>query len=163
MPYGDGQIVTRDASVTRPSNTNTYTINDAWAATSAAVGGSTLARATCRNGGSGVILDAVITCSTSPATALQGEIWLFDQAVTAVADEAAFTITDAEALTLVGVIPFTLAATGGGNAAAHVIDLNLGFTCVNSEDLRFLVKVKNAYVAGSADVLGVRLKIRQSV
>lgn len=163
MYYGDGLIVTRDATVTRSANTNTYTINDAWAATSAATGGSTISNATGRNGGSGVILDAWITCSTSPATALQGEIWLFDQAVTAVADEDPFTITDAENRTCIGVIPFTLAATGGGNASAHVTNLNYGFTCVNSADIRFLVKVKNAYVAGSADVLGVRLKIRQSV
>lgn len=163
MAFGDCQIVTRDATITRPANTNTYTVNDAWAATTPAVGGSSIERAASRDGGAGEILDAIITCSTSPATALQGEIWVFDSAVVAVADEAAFTVTDAEARACVAVIPFTLAASGGGNAIAHVTGINAGFTCAGSDDLRFLAKVKNAYIAGSGDVLGVRFKIRQSL
>lgn len=146
------------STVTRPANTNTYTVNDVWAATTPAVGGSTLTAACRASGTSGMLTDMIIMTSAAPGTLLQGEIWLFDQAVTAVADEAAFALSDAEQAFLIGVVPFTVVANPS-NAHKHVTGLNYGYTCVGTANLRYLVKVINAYVGASAEVLTVKAKV----
>ena len=79
-------------------------------------------------------------------------------------DNAAFSLSDADAQKVVAVIPFTLADSGaatGANSFAHVLGVNAGFTCVGSADLRMLIKVKNAYVPANAEVLMPRFKIMQ--
>lgn len=114
---------------------------------------------------SGEILDAVIVSSNDPATLLQGELWLFDASTALVNDNAAFALSDADALKLVAVIPFTLAtsvAGSGTNSLAHVVGVNAGFDCANkSNGLYLRVKVKNAYTPASAETLTVRLKVRR--
>jgi hypothetical protein len=160
-PVGD--FVTVATDVTRPADTTAYAANDAWSdsTTAPTSGGFTFTGAARISGGSGIITDAVITTSADPATTLQGEVWLFDTSVTNINDNAAFAVTDTEIKTYVGKIPFTL-EDAGNNGAAHVQNLSIGFTCVGSANLRFLVKVKNAYTPGSAEVLTVRLKIIQT-
>jgi hypothetical protein len=151
--------------ITRPADTNVYAANDAWAnsTTVPTTGGFTFTGAARVSGGSGVITDLIIEDSVVlPGTPLQGEIWIFDQAVTAINDNAAFTVTDAEIKTLVAVIPFTLAKNGGANSMVQVSNLNYGFTCVGSADLRYLVKVLNAYTPSSAEVLSARIKTLQT-
>jgi hypothetical protein len=162
-----GAATTVTTTVTRPADTNAYAANDAWAdSTSAPVsGGFTLAAAARAASGSGIITDLVVVSSNDPATPLQGEVWVFDGAVTAVNDNAAFSLSDADAVKLVGVIPFTLVTTTGGggtNSYAEVQNLSLGFTAVGSANLRFLMKVKNAYVPVSAEALTIRVKIVQA-
>lgn len=151
---------TISVDVTRPGDTTAYAAGDAWSdSTSApASGGFTLAGMGRVSGGSGIITDAVLTTSADAATLLQGEIWLFDTSVTNVNDNSAFAVSDAEIKTYVGKIPFVL-EDAGNNGAAHLTGLNLAYTCVGSANLRFLVKVKNAYTPVSAEVLTVRLKI----
>ncbi len=153
------QVSTLDATVTRPTDTNAYAANDAWANSTSAptTGGFSLTSAASSLGGSGKITDAII--SASAGTALQGEIWLFDQAVTAINDNAAFTISDAEALTLVGIIPFNCVVTTAANSVSYVTTIDIRFTCVGTANLRFLVKVLNAPTPGNAEVLGIRLHV----
>lgn len=160
-------FTTINTSVTRPADTTAYAVNDTWSDSTSAptAGGFTFTNAARLSGGSGIITDAVITSSADPATTLQGEIWIFDQAGTNINDNAAFTMSDADVLNLVGVIPFTLASTvagSGTNSFSHINGLNIGFTCVGTANLRFLVKVKNTYTPTSAEVLNVKLKIAQS-
>ena len=150
--------------ITRPSDVNAYTANDAWAdsTSSPTTGGFTLSNAARQSGGSGVIVDIVVVSSNDPATLLQGELWIFDSAPTAVNDNAAFALSDADAKKLVAVVPFTLATTTAGsgtNSFAHLQGLNIAFTCSGSANLRYLVKVKNAYTPASAEVLTVRAKV----
>lgn len=157
---------TISATVTRPADTIAYAANDCWSDSTSAPtsGGFTLTGMSRASGGSGVIRDAVITSSADPATTLQGEIWIFDTSVTAVNDNAAFALSDADVLKLVCVIPFTLATTvagSGTNSASIITNINKMFTCVGSANLRFLVKVKNAYTPISGEVLQVRLGIEQ--
>ena len=149
-------------SITRPNDTTAYTAADAWSDSTSAPtsGGFTFSAAARVSAGSGTITDAVITSDNDPATPLQGEIWLFDTAVTNINDNAAFAVTDAEIKTYVGKIAFTL-ADAGNNDAAHVTGLNIGYTCVGSNNLRFLVKVLNAYTPAAQEVLTVRIKVRQ--
>lgn len=153
--------VTISASLTRMTDTNVYAANDAWSNSTSAptAGGYTFTSAARVSGGSGMIVDAAISSSNPAATTLQGEIWLFDTAPTAVNDNAAFVISDAEVKTVVAVIPFTLAA-GTNNAYVGVYGPWM-FTTVGSANLRALVKVKNAYTPASGEELYVRLKILQ--
>lgn len=161
---------TATTSVTRQANTTAYAANQAYSDSSSAptAGGFTLTGAAGRSGGSGIISDLTVMCSNDPATPLQGEIWIFDQAVTAINDLAAFSISSADILNLVGVVPFTLLSGGAGTGGAtkgsyaNIQGLNLGFTCVGTANLRYLLKVKNAYTPASAEVLTVRAKIVQT-
>lgn len=160
--------VTISTSLTRPSDTNVYAANDAFTTSTSApaAGGLTLTGAARATGGSGRIRDLLITSSADPATTLQGEIWIYDQAVATVPnDNAAFAPALADRLNLVAIVPFTLASCAGGSGAvgsvAQVIGLDVLFTCIGTANLRFLVKVKNAYTPISGEVLQVRAKIEQ--
>ena len=149
-------------SITRPANTTAYTANDVWAATTADSGGSTFTSAARASGGTGIITGAVITSSNDgPSTKLEGEIWIFDTSVTEVADNAAFTLSDTDVDKLMCVIPFTLAEASANNDYAVVSDLSHIYKCVGSANLRFMVKVKNAYTPASGEILTVRLKVLQ--
>ena len=159
-----GIQVTVTTSVTRPANTTAYAINDAWADSDSAptAGGFTFTSAARASGGSGIITDAIITNSGDPAIQLQGEIYIFDTSVTAINDNAAFAITDAESQTIVAKIPFACEDIGN-QGFYHAQNLAIGFTAVGSANLRFLIRVKNAYApAANSDVLTCRLKIIQT-
>lgn len=158
-----GKLVTLATDVTRPADTTAYVVNDVWSDSTSAptVGGFTLTGAGRISGGSGIITDCVIANAGDAATPLQAEIMLFNQAVTAVNDNAAFAISDAEAKTLIAKIPFTLEDIGN-NGWYHAQNLNIGFTCVGTANLRFLVRVKNAYAPpANSEVLTVTLKVMQ--
>lgn len=154
-----GSFLTIKTDVTRPADTSVYAVNDALSDSTSAptTGGFTFTSAARSSGGSGIITDAFITTSADPGTLLQGEIVLFDQAVTNINDNAAFAISDTEVKTLIGIIPFTLEDVGN-NGYYHARNLNIGFTCVGSANLRFLVRVKNAYSPASAEVLTFAIK-----
>lgn len=154
-----GSFKEAKASIIRPGNTTVYTPNTAWAASPATTGGITFANAARLAAKSGYVTDLFVFTSAAPGTMLQAELWLFDQAVTAVADNAAFTVSAADMDKCVGVIPFTLVAVGGGgHSFAHVRGLNIGFTTSGAPDLRGLVKVTNAYAPASGEKLSFRLK-----
>lgn len=155
-----GSMTTVSVDVTRPADTTTYAVNDALSDSTSAPtsGGFTISNAARSSGGSGMIVDAIITSSNDPATTLQGEIFIFDQATTNVNDNSAFAVSDTEIKNLVGVIPFTLEDVGN-NDMYHARNLNIPFTCSGSANLRFLVRVKNGYVPASAEVITFRFKI----
>lgn len=162
-----GAAASIKTSVTRPANTTAYTINDIWSdSTTAPIsGGNTFTSAGRISGGSGVITDLMVSSSNDPATLLTGELWLLDQAGTNVTDNSAFAMADADVLNVIAVIPFAMASTIGGsgtNSFAHVQNLSIGYTCVGTANLRFLVKVKVAYTPASAEVLQFILKVIQT-
>lgn len=152
-------VQTISSSVTRPSDTNAYAANDALSSSTSAptVGGGTLTGMARASGGPGKILDAVF--SMSAGSALQGELWIFDQAVTAINDNAAFSVSDSDILNLVGIIPFNCVDTTAANAASYVTNIGIGYTCVGSANLRYLVKVMAAVTPASAEVLSIRLHV----
>lgn len=154
-------FATCSTDITRPADTTAYAANDALSDSTSAPtsGGFTFTSAARKSGGSGIITDAWIA-SSNPTGSMQGEIWIFDTTVTNVNDNAAFAISDSEIKTVVAKIPFiTVADTN--NAGVHVQGLAVGFTCVGSANLRFLVKVKAAYTPISGEVLTVRIKCLQ--
>ncbi len=159
-PSYNPTVRTVSISITRPADTNAYTALDAFAdSTSAArAGGFMLLNMARAPGGSGTITDAEF--STSASTAIQGELWIFDQPVTATVDNAALSVSDSDILNLVGVIPFNCIDVNAANAISYVTNIGVGFTCVGaSSNLYCLVKVSNAPTPASAEVLSIRLKV----
>lgn len=156
-----GGGTTCTTQVVRPGNTTPFTIDDAFA--DATTGGFSLVNAARISGGSGIITDVFLVGSNDPGTKLQAELWIFDSAVTAMVDNAAWSLSDGDAAKAVARIPFTLES--GGAAASYSfaqVQGSWGFTCVGSADLRFMIKVKNAYVPANAETLTVRAKITRS-
>jgi hypothetical protein len=153
-------IVTCTTSFTRPSDTTAYAVGDAISDSTSAPtsGGFTFTSAASGTGKSGIITDLIVT--SSAAGALNGEIQIFDTAVTNINDNSAYAISDSEVQTLIGSIPFTLIATGN-NASCTVSGVGLGFTTVGNANLRFLVRVMAAYTPVSAEVFTFRLKVLQ--
>lgn len=160
---GVSYFVTVTGSVTLPTG-STYTATNAMSdsATSPITGGNTLTDCARVSGGSGIITDIVFTASVSPATLLQAELWLFNQAVTNINNNAAFALSDAEILTCVGKVAFSMESAGANNSIYHAQGLNLGFTCVGTANLRYLLRAKNAYVWASSEVIGIMAKIIQT-
>lgn len=157
-----GYFVTVSGLVTRPADTTAYTAGDAISdsTSSPTTGGFALSGAARVASGSGVITDAVITTSADAATLLQGEVWLFNQAVTNVNDNAAFAVSDAEIQTCVGKIPF-LFEDAGNNGFFHAQNLQIGFTLLSGQAIRFLLKAKNNYTPVASEQFSVMLKIAQ--
>lgn len=161
--YTLGRLVTLSTDVTRQAaDTTTYAINDALSNSTSAPtsGGFTFTSAARASGGSGIISDAIITSMANPALLLAGELWIFNQAVTNINDNAAFGVTDGEIKTLVAVIPFTL-NDAGNNSYYHAQNLSIGYTCSGTANLRFLVRVKNAYIPVGSEVITFILKAIQ--
>lgn len=159
-PLGFPKTISVD--VTRPADTTAYAAGDAISnsTTAPTTGGFTFTGAARKSGGSGLITDVCVMTSNDPATRLSGEIYIFNQSVTNINDNAAFTVTDAEIKTCIGVIPFSF-FDAGSNGYAQMTGLNILFTCVGSADLRFLLRARNAYTPQSAEVITVLVKILQ--
>lgn len=143
--------------ITRPADTTAYATDDTLSdsTTAPTSGGYTLTGAARKSGGSGVLTDMIITSSN--AGTLQGEIHLFNQAATNVNDNSAWNLSDADAKNRIAIIPFTLVADAN-NSYYHAQNLNIGYTCVGSANLRYLVKVKAAYTPISGEVITVTAK-----
>lgn len=154
-----GFPVSVSVDITRPADTAVYAANDALSnsTSSPTSGGFTLTNICRKSGGSVLITDMIVTTSNDPATTLQGEIFLFNQSVTNINDNAAFAVSDTEIKTCVGKVPFALEDVGN-NGFYHAQNLSLLCTASGSADLRFLVRVKNAYTPASAEVITVIFK-----
>jgi hypothetical protein len=146
--------------VQRPANTTAYAAGDAWADSASAptAGGFTCANASTAASNSGIITGAMIMGNVDAATDLQGEIVVYDQAVTAINDNAAFAPSDSDAPNQVCRIPFVLANGDTNNSNAQIDGLSCQYTTQGTANLRFLVKVLNAYTPTSQEWLYVRLK-----
>lgn len=152
---------TATTTITRPADTSAYTANDAFAdsTTTPTSGGFTLSNMCRISGGSGILTDATFVYSTSVAVA--GTVFIYDSAPTAQNDNAAWSVSDSDQLKLVGTIPFATVADGA-NAVHNVQNLNIGYTCSGSANLRFMVKITTGYTPASADTLTIRAKFIQS-
>lgn len=159
-----GQGHTVSDSATRPANTTTYTAGDV-------VGDGTVlefVNASARSSEPGIIQQAIISSSAYVTPAPDLELWLFDTTVTADADNAAFTPTDAELATLVGVIDFstttwktgTATAGAGGNMVCVADNLGIPFNTISNQNSLYGVLVtRNAYVPISGEIFTIRLQI----
>lgn len=159
-----GKTAIVSASVTRPANTTQYAAGDAVTDSTSAPTRITFASIARVNNGSGVIVAATLIDSVNAGTKGQFELWLFDTSVTPDNDNSAFTPTDAECETLIGVIPFNVWYVGdsGSNAVAPVQGLSIPFKCTGgADDIFGLLVVRNAYTPASAEKFTVRLSVLQ--
>ena len=154
-----GNMVTCTTTVTRAANVTTYTAGDNVGSTPA--NGYVITNAARVSGGSGIITDMFVQWDDITVTKMQGEVWILDTNFTATADNSALTLSDAEAKTVVGIIPFTLFAGPSGDMA-HVQNLSIGFTTVGSADLKFAVIIRTASIPiANSSILTFRFKILQ--
>lgn len=154
-----GFPVSVQTDITRPADTTAYAANDALSDSTSAPtsGGFTLSSICRKSGGSVLITDMIVTSSNDPATPLQGEVFLFNTSVTNINDNTAFAVSDSEIKTCVGRIPFALEDVGN-NDFYHAQNLSILATASGSANLRFLVRVKNAYTPASSEVITVIIK-----
>jgi hypothetical protein len=154
-----GFPISVQTDITRPADTTAYAANDCLSDSTSAPtsGGFTLTSICRKSGGSVLITDVIVTTSNDPATTLQGEVWLFNTAVTNINDNTAFAVSDTEIKTCVGKIPFAL-EDAGNNGFYHAQNLSILATASGSANLRFLIRVKNAYTPANAEVLTVIVK-----
>lgn len=160
----NGLCHTTSATVTRPADTNAYTAGDVVCNSTSAPVVMTFSDAFKFN--HTVLQHAVITSSANVATKPDLELWLFDTTITMDNDNAAFTPTDAEMLTLVAVVPFLTAdfkvgdatSGAGGNSVCESKNLGIPINPAASDDLYGVLVARNAYVPVSGEVFTVRLK-----
>ena len=164
-----GHSVTVTGTVTRPADTTQYAAGDVISNSTSAPVVITFPGCARVNAGGGVIIGAQCVDDTNQTTKATLELWLFDTTVTPDNDNAVFTPTDAELLTLVGIIRFSTwfvgdaTAAAGGNAVALATLANpLTFKCGAAlTALLGVLVVRNAYTPVSAEVFSIRLRILQ--
>lgn len=161
LVHAAGFAGTATTTITRPADTTAYAANDALSDSTSAptTGGFTLSSMCRASGGSGILTDATFIYST--ASAVSGIVFIYDSAPTAQNDNAAWSVSDSDQLKLVGTIPFTTVADAV-NAYQNVQNLNMGYTCSGSANLRFMVKITTAYTPAASDTLTLRAKFVQS-
>lgn len=154
-----GFPVSVQTDVTRPADTTAYAANDAMSNSTSAPtsGGFTLTSICRKSGGSVLLTDMIVTTSADAATPLQGEVFLFNTSVTNINDNSAFAVSDSEIKTCVARVPFALEDVGN-NGFYHGQNLGIVATASGSANLRFLIRVKNAYSPTSSEVITVIFK-----
>ena len=167
-----------ESSITRPADTNAYAAGDVISAvttnahftfgntSTADTAGLVTDDAAIRVDSSGrsltwnwlqVILDAV------PATDLDGEFYLMHTDVTAVADNAADTITDAQVrsnVLAVATIPQSLWATIGSSRIIRIpVNMPLALPVTVTGQLFGRIRTNNAYTPASGGVILTRIGV----
>ena len=149
------------ASITRPSDTTTYAAGEVITADPAAT--LPFLNVPTLSGGGALLQSALITSRAAVAAKLDCDLLLFSANISDLdADNAAFTPTDAQLETLVGVVSFPTAnwkagdATvgAGGNAFCQVLNIGLA---VRSNNLYGVLVARNAYVPVSGEIFKVSL------
>ena len=159
---------TRD-SITRPANGTAYAAGDVVSEVTTNDHFSFLesnrpGTKTKQLGGS--ISTARLHSSANQATKMDAELWLFYADIAEVADNLAFAPTDAEMLTLIGVIDFPVAnwkagkgtVGAGGNAVCEAFNLGLAYKGSTGTLFGQLV-VRNAYTPVTSEILTAELII----
>jgi len=160
LPAGEAHIGQVGGAVTTVTVTPTLTIAGAYTAGDF-VGTSatplTFANAVRVSGGSGVIESAILV--DGDLQSVSAELWLFDTTIAPPNDNAAWTITDANALTCIGVVSFGTYYASALNSVAIARGLGLAFKAVGTSLFGALVtRGAPTYVSGN---LSIRLVVMQ--
>lgn len=162
------EIVAITSSLVRPSNATQYTIDDA---VSAVTTDAHLTFSGVANAGkmTATIESATASSSVDHGTVLPDlQLVLFRKDFIAIADNAAATISDAEALTVIGVVDFPVANWVGLTASAVCSIDNIGLDIKTGQDgansnveIYGQLIIKNTYTPASAEVFSVELVINR--
>ena len=166
------------SALTRPANTDAYAAGDVISAVTTNAHftfGTALSGAMVGDqkklGRPGFLSGAInalrLHSSANQATKLDAQLFLFHTDITAVADNAAFAPTDAEMLTLVGVIDIpsyswsvgAAAAGADGNAVAEIKNIDLPYITGVTGQLFGQLVARNAYVPVSGEMLTIDLVV----
>lgn len=109
--------------------------------------------------GSGVIQSAELIDGALQSVA--AELWLFDSAITPPNDSAAWTMSDADAKKLIGIIPFSTYYASALNSASPVNNIGLAFKAIGSDTKIYGCLVTRGAPAYADGDLTVRLTILQ--
>lgn len=157
-----------NGSFTRPNDTNTYAAGEVVSDSTSAPTAITFSNIARFPAGSGIITGALLVDSANQALKGSFELWLFDTAVVVDNDNTAFTPTDAELATLIGIIEFTTSFIGdatagaGGNVVYPVVGRNVPFKCTGVlQDIYGVTVVRNAFIPVAQEVFTYRLRILQ--
>jgi hypothetical protein len=101
------------------------------------------------SGGTGVILGA--TLIDYALQSIAGELYIFDTAVTPPADSAAWSISDADMATCLGVIPFGAYYASALNSVSPAMNQNIPFKCATTS-LYFCFVTRGAPAYASGDL-----------
>ena len=162
----DAQLV--EASLTRPSDTTQYAAGEVISAVTTN-DHYTFAEMGDPRKLTGQIDRAIITSSDAAGTLPDLELWLFDTEIAEVADNAAFAPTDAEILTLVGVLLFPVASwkvglvTTGNSFCEATNTMPFRYKTGPTLALYGQLVVRNTYTPVSAQVFKTRMYIRRDV
>lgn len=153
-------------SITRPANTTAYTAGDVIAEVTTN-DHFVFSDAVKAGHNTGMISNARIFSSANQGTKLDAELWLFHTNITEAGDNAAFAPTDAELLTLVGIIDFPVASWKAGNATAGAdgnsvcVVENIGIAFRAIQNLYGVLVARNAYTPVESEVFTIDLVIAQ--
>ncbi len=111
------------------------------------------------NNSTGTILSAVLVDGALQSVAC--ELWLFDTTLTAPADSAAWTLTDAEAKRCIGVIPFSTYYASGANSISFAQGVGIGFKTISALTSLYGCLVTRGTPTYASGDLTVRLNILQ--
>ena len=153
-----------DANFTRPANTTQYAAGDVVSDDAASPSIITFSNCAQVDAGSGTIVSAHIVSSAAQGTLPDMELYIFDTSVTAVNDNAAFTVTDAEMRTCVACIAFEQAnwKTSALNSRCEGSTGIYNFVCGSgSRDLYGLLVERGTYTPASGERFDIRLNIEQ--
>jgi hypothetical protein len=111
------------------------------------------------NGGTGIIQSAVLVDYALQSVAC--ELWLFDAAPTPPNDSAAWTISDANAKTCIGVIQFSTYFANALNSISSAVNVGIGFKAGAADRSIFGCLVTRGAPAYASGDVTVRLTILQ--
>lgn len=111
------------------------------------------------NNSTATILSAVLVDGALQSVAC--ELWLFDTTLTAPADSAAWTLTDAEAKRCIGVIPFSTYYASGANSISFAQGVGIGFKTISASTSLYGCLVTRGSPTYASGDLTVRLNILQ--
>ena len=155
-----GKGHTTGVSVTRPADTTAYAPGDVVG--TAVTGTLIIPNASFGEFDAGIIQQAVVVSSAAVGTSPDLELWLFDSTVAAIADNAAWAPTDAEMLTLVGIVEFPTADWKLASTSAVCVADNISLpfnTKKGTSKLYGVLVVRNAYVPVSGEIFTLRLQV----
>jgi hypothetical protein len=108
----------------------------------------------CRtSGGTGQLQS--ITVVDKASQSISGELWLFDRSVTVPNDSAAWTITDADAQFLLGVVPVSTYYASAANTVASVTGVGLTIGCNGSTSVfgAWVTRGSPTYASGDLTII----------
>ena len=110
-------------------------------------------------GGSGVILGGVLVDGSLQSAA--SELWLFDTAPTPTTDNAAFSLSAADAAKVIGVIPFAAYYATTGNSVSPMANQNIPFKCAAGSTAFYALDVSRGTPVYVTTALSFRLFVSQ--